>query len=78
MKITYGITVCDERDELEQLLIHMRPLIDVDDEIIVLRDLDKTNSDISKLLNSCKEIYNEQLIVINARLNGDFATFKNL
>jgi len=77
MKITYGITVCDERDELEQLLIHMRPLINENDEIIVLRDLGKTNSDISRLLNNCKKIYNEQLIVIDSRLNGDFATFKN-
>lgn len=77
MKITYGITVCDENEELYSLLDHLHSLIEEEDEIVVLRDLDKTKSTITHTLKHFKQVYNEQLIVIDARLNGDFATFKN-
>jgi glycosyltransferase involved in cell wall biosynthesis len=77
MKISYGITVCDEHEELNHLLYSMRPLIEDNDEIVILRDISKTNSKVTKVIESHKNIYKNQLIVVEARLNNDFATFKN-
>jgi len=78
MKITYGITVCDEADELYRLLNHLQNLIDVEDEILILRDLDKTNSDVSQTINEFKSKYNkDQIKEIDSHLRGDFASFKN-
>jgi glycosyltransferase involved in cell wall biosynthesis len=77
MKISYGITVCDEHEELNHLLYGMHPLIENNDEIVILRDISNTNSKVTKIIESHKEIYKNQLIVVEARLNNDFATFKN-
>jgi glycosyltransferase involved in cell wall biosynthesis len=77
MKISYGITVCDEHEELNHLLYGMHPLIENNDEIVILRDISNTNSKVTKVIESHKEIYKNQLIVVEARLNNDFATFKN-
>ena len=77
MKISYGITVCDEYEELEQLLSYMHPLLEDGDEIVLLRDLSKTNSEVTKVIEKYKLVYNTRLVLVEARLNGDFATFKN-
>lgn len=77
MRISYGITVCDENDELERLLHHMESLLEENDEIIILRDLNKTNSEVTKIVNKYKDILKSQIIVIESRLNNDFASFKN-
>jgi glycosyltransferase involved in cell wall biosynthesis len=77
MKISYGITVCDEYEELDHLLYSMHPLLEDSDEIIILRDISKTNSKVTKVIESHRDIYKNQLIVVEARLNNDFATFKN-
>jgi glycosyltransferase involved in cell wall biosynthesis len=77
MKISYGITVCDEHEELNHLLYSMRPLLEDSDEIIILRDISKTNPEVTEVIDSHKEAYKNQLILIETRLNNDFATFKN-
>lgn len=74
MKITYGITVCNEVDELEVLLQHLIPLIDDNDEVLVLVDKSNTTQEIYELLEYES---NEKLRVIYAELNSDFAAFKN-
>lgn len=70
--VSYGITVNDEVNELENLLNILLPLIDKNDEVIVLQDITNKNKDVSELL----EKY-DNIIKIEAKLNGDFATFKN-
>lgn len=77
MRISYAISVCDEDEELYRILNHMFELIESDDEIIVLRDLSKTNSGVSHVLEEFKPIYKTKLIIVDSRLDGDFAAFKN-
>lgn len=78
MKISYGITVCDEAEELFNLLSFIRTIIDDNDEVIILRDMTKTSIIVSRIIESQISLYKpEQLKVVESSLNGDFATFKN-
>ena len=77
MKISYGITVCDEHEELDRLLLHLSTYIEEDDEVIVLRDMQKTNSQVTKVIAKYFEVYKNRFISLDFSLNGDFATFKN-
>lgn len=71
--ITYGITVCNEDKELKVLLDVLIPLVDSNDEIIVLRDMTTPHENVGKVL----EDYQSKIKVIESELNGDFASFKN-
>ncbi|WP_027383692.1 glycosyltransferase [Epilithonimonas caeni] len=71
--ISYGITVNNEVEEIKNLLDALIPLIDKDDEIIVLQDITDENLEVTKILNS----YGEKIKKIKSCLNGDFAAFKN-
>lgn len=78
MRISYGITVCDEAEELYNLLTSMLISIDDNDEVIILRDMTKTTEMVDKIIKSFISLYKpEQLKVVESSLNGDFATFKN-
>jgi len=78
MKISYGITVCDEAEELYNLLTFMLTSIDDNDEVIILRDMTKTTELVDKIIKSLISLYKpEQIKVVESSLNGDFATFKN-
>ena len=77
MKVSYGITVCDEVEELDSLLNFLSLNIDEEDEVIVLRDMTKTNDEITKLLVKYYEVFNHRMISLDFSLNCDFATFKN-
>lgn len=71
--ISYGITVCNEYQELKMLLNTLLPLIEDKDEVIILQDVTVENNEVSNLIKS----YGSKVIKIESRLNGDFATFKN-
>lgn len=71
--ITYGITVCNEDKDLKVLLDVLIPLVDSNDEIIVLRDMTTPDENVGKVL----EDYQSKIKVIESELNGDFASFKN-
>jgi len=77
MKISYGVTVCDEVEELNSLLNFLLLNIDEEDEVIVLRDMTKTNEDITKLMIKYHEVFKYRMKSLDFSLNGDFATFKN-
>jgi hypothetical protein len=77
MKISYGITVCDESEELTTLLNYLYDKIDENDEVIVLRDMGKTNHDVTKIIVHFHEKFKYQMKSADTNLNGDFATFKN-
>ncbi|KQT31106.1 hypothetical protein ASG22_18910 [Chryseobacterium sp. Leaf405] len=72
--ITYGITVCNEYDELKVLLDILLPQIDKNDEIIILQDVTNQNQKVSELISS----YGSSVVRLESKLNGDFATFKNI
>ena len=71
--ITYGITVNNEADEIKKLLDVLIPLIDKNDEIVVMQDVTKENADVTNILQS----YGGKIIRITSKLDGDFSTFKN-
>ncbi|CAM3041181.1 hypothetical protein DRF59_11925 [Chryseobacterium flavum] len=71
--ISYGITVCNESKELCKLLDVLLPLIDKKDEVIILRDMTAPDQKVGEVL----ENYKSKVKIIEAQLNGDFATFKN-
>ena len=71
--ITYGITVNNEAEEVKKLLDILISSIDKTDEIVVMQDVTKENSDVTAILNS----YGTKIIRITSRLDGDFSAFKN-
>jgi hypothetical protein len=80
MKITYGVTVCDEAEELNSLLNFLLLHIDEEDEIIVLRDTGKTNTDVTNIMFKYSSAFKEKNItfgMVDTELNKDFASFKN-
>ena len=77
MKISYGVTVCDEAEELNSLLNFLLLNIDENDEVIVLRDMTKTNMEVTELLVKYHKVFKHRMISLDFSLNGDFATFKN-
>lgn len=71
--ISYGITVNNEVEEITLLLNTLLPLIDEQDEVIVLQDVTCKNQKITDTLDK----YSSKIVRLEARLDGDFATFKN-
>lgn len=77
IKLTYGITVCNEYEELDRLLTTLIPLIDEEDEILVLRDITNTNSKVTRVLETHIGQNPKRIRTIERTLNKDFASFKN-
>jgi hypothetical protein len=72
IRITYGITACDETEKVRILLDTLIPLIDTDDEIVVLQDVTTRDEPLSALLKSYSNV-----VSVESYLNGDFSAFKN-
>jgi len=70
VKISYGITVHNEADELHRLLDILNMHIDSEDEIVVCVDGD--NKSVKEVLDSCLAD-----VVYNRKLEKDFAAQKN-
>ena len=70
--VSYGITVNDEVKELKKLLDILLPLIDKNDEVIILQDVTNQNKQVTELLAGY-----DNIVKLQAKLDGDFATFKN-
>ncbi|MEO3404022.1 glycosyltransferase [Mucilaginibacter sp. CAU 1740] len=73
VSISYGITVCNEHEELNDLLTQLFKYIDKNDEVIILQDITKDDAK----TNAVIEKYKERVKHVKATLNNDFATFKN-
>jgi glycosyltransferase involved in cell wall biosynthesis len=73
IRITYGLTVCNEALELERLLSFLIEHKDRRDEIVVLQDVTTIDNAVTDVINR----YKHNLIWRQSRLNGDFAAFKN-
>ena len=77
MKISYAITVCNEREEIERLLSFLISHIRKEDEIVVLVDLTK-NEATSDLLGYLHRLRtNNKIQLLEDRFNNDFAEWKN-
>lgn len=73
IRVSYGITVCNEAVELERLILFLLLHKDPRDQIVVLQDSTQPDAWVSDLLNR----YRHKITYQSARLDGDFATFKN-
>ena len=56
MKISYGLTVCNEHQELLHLIEFIRPIIDNEDEIVVVYDQNRVTEEVLKILDDHKEL----------------------
>ncbi|MGF7217383.1 glycosyltransferase involved in cell wall biosynthesis [Spirosoma lacussanchae] len=73
IRLSYGITVCNEAVELERLILFLLVHKDAHDQILVLQDTTEPDPWVTDVLDR----YRDQINVQTARLGGDFATFKN-
>lgn len=77
MKISYGITVHNEANELFKLTNVLIRNISVEDEIVICVDGD--DADVNLVLENFKKTYGwkYEIIIYNRKLDGDFAAHKN-
>lgn len=73
MKISYAVTVCNEHEELDRLLLILIKSIRKEDEIVVQCDKDNTTKEVLEVL----EMHEDIVKVVKFSLNKDFASFKN-
>jgi glycosyltransferase involved in cell wall biosynthesis/GT2 family glycosyltransferase len=73
LRISYGLTVCNEVTELERLLTFLFAHVDPHDELLVVQDVTEEDSHVTSLLDR----YRDRLVVRQEKLNVDFASFKN-
>lgn len=76
IKISYGITVCNESDELKKLLKCLTDNIDSNDEIIILSDKANVTEPVLDIISDFAS-RNEYIKHISFPLNSDFSRFKN-
>ena len=55
MKISYGLTVCNEHKELLNLITYLETRIDLEDEIVVVYDQNRVTSEVLNILEEYKE-----------------------
>lgn len=51
MKISYGITVCNEAEELQVLIKFLHPLIDKEDEIVIVYDNNRVTGEVLDVID---------------------------
>ena len=83
MKISYGLTVCNEHQELLHLIEFLNPIIDSEDEIVVVYDQNRVTEQVMKILEDHKHIikyfpfnfqqnFLENKNFMNSKCNGDY------
>ena len=75
MKISFGITVCNEIEELTKLLNFLQNTIREEDEIVIQYDETSVTQEVLEYLNIMEKMHNYK--VVGFPLNKDFATYKN-
>lgn len=74
--ISYAVTVCNEIDELAQLLNFLQLHIREEDEIVIQYDDTSVTKDVADYLNLINVMHSNHKVV-GFSLNNDFASFKN-
>jgi len=73
MKISYGITVCNEHEELQHLIEFISPLINKEDEIVVVYDNNRVTGEVLGVL----EYYQEKVRAFPFDFKQNFLENKN-
>ncbi len=76
VNVTYGITVCNEINEITQLVNFLHPRIQSDDEILIQYDEGGVTDDVLGYLKIINDLH-DNINVIGFPLNKDFASYKN-
>lgn len=77
MKITYGITVNNEIEEIKSLLPSILNNIEKDDEVLVLQDITSEEYEVTNYIQGLMPEYEHQIKYLRSKLNSDFSSFKN-
>jgi len=77
INITYAITVCNELNEITNLINFLHPKIQKDDEILIQYDEDGVTKEIMDYLKIISQIHPNEIKIIGFPLNKDFASYKN-
>ena len=83
MKISYGLTVCNEDKELENLILYLGRIIDDNDEIVIVYDQNRITTEVKKILENYKETISyypfdfqqnflENKNYLNSKCTGDY------
>lgn len=83
MKLSYGLTVCNEHQELKDLLEYLIKRIDAEDEIVIVYDQNRVTNEVMKVLDEYKEEVSsypfnfqqnflENKNFMNSKCTGDF------
>ena len=75
--ITYAITVCNELNEITNLINFLHPRIEKNDEILIQYDEGNVTKEVLDYLKIISQIHPNEIKVIGFPLNGDFASYKN-
>tara|TARA_R110002153_G_scaffold20161_6_gene68585 strand:+ start:3692 stop:4324 length:633 start_codon:yes stop_codon:yes gene_type:complete len=73
MRISYGITVCNEADELQHLIEFIYPLLDKEDEIVVVYDDNRVTGEVLDVL----EYHQEKVRAFPFNFQQNFLENKN-
>jgi hypothetical protein len=68
MKISYGLTVCNEHEELQNLIEYLVKRIDGEDEIVVVYDQNRVTPEVLKVI----EDYKEEAYITGISTLGDY------
>jgi hypothetical protein len=83
IKISYGITVCNEDKELKNLITYLRRIIDENDEIVVVYDKNRVTTEVKEVLDTYqkdisyypfdfKQNFLENKNYLNSKCSGDY------
>ncbi len=83
MKISYGLTVCNEHEELQNLITYIKNRIDSEDEIVVVYDQNRVTQEVMSILEQHKETIHyypfdfqqnflENKNYMNSKCSGDY------
>ncbi len=73
LSITFGITVCNEADELDALLKSLIPQTSSEDLILILQDITHPSPEVDSVIKK----YKSKMRLIRSKLNNNFSEFKN-
>lgn len=76
INVTYAITVCNEINEITNLINFLHPRIKKDDEILIQYDTNSVTNQVKDYLTIISQLH-KNIKVISFPLNKDFAQFKN-
>ena len=76
INVTYAITVCNELEEITNLINFLHPRIKSDDEILIQYDSDSVTSQVKDYLLILNQLH-KNIKVVAFPLSKDFASYKN-